>query len=351
MKVFKMLCSGCALFLFLFVSVCDGEQAPLYPTPSTQDATTHCFHCPTKKHTTTTHSTTHTIHPTTHNTTTEHTTHNTTTEHTTHNTTTEHTTHNTTTEHTTHNTTTEHTTHNTTTEHTTHNTTTEHTAHPTTHNTTTNYTTAHSNHTVTPYTTHGHITNSTEHPSPTTPPVADFFLNGTSGVCLRITALLEIRFNSTEKKVIPPPPLTKVSGNCSGDVANMTLLSSSVQLSLTFKKDRKDFYLAEVNVTVHRAGSKLSSAVTLKDMVTPLGRSYSCQHFSVDLINPVLEATNITAQAFDLKGGQYGTAMLCSNKPSMIVPIVVGVILLILVVIVVLAYLLGRRRHRGYQTL
>ncbi|XP_063305882.1 macrosialin isoform X4 [Pelobates fuscus] len=371
------------IFSILCISGCDGYKTSFTPTiPHAQNVTTNCYMCPrttTKKHTTTQHTT----HHTTHHTTTHHTTHPTTpittTQHTTHPTThrsTHHTshprTHNTTTQHTTypttHNTTTQHTTypttHNTTTHPTTHNTTTQHTTHPATHNTTrqhtthpgTHYTTSHTNHTSTPHTTMHHTTNSTQHPT-AVPFPPDFIVNGSAGVCLRITAFLEIKFNLTKEEVIqiPPPPATNVSGYCSEDHVNVTLYIPNLQLTLTFTKDKKFFFLEAVDIHVHMKEGKITSSVTEKDMVTPLGHSYTCHQFSVDFLKTALrlEATNITAQAFDLQGGHYGTAVDCSTKPpNMTIPIVIGVVLLILVLVVVLAYIFGRHRNRsGYQTL
>ncbi|CAH2272396.1 macrosialin-like isoform X1 [Pelobates cultripes] len=369
-RVFNMEIVYFTIFSILCISGCDGYKTLFTPIiPHAQNVTTNCFMCPrttTKKHTTTQHTThptthrttthhtthpttpitttQHTTHPTTPITTTQHTTHptthNTTTQHTTHhtshprthNTTTQHTTypttHNTTTHPTTHNTTTQHTTytttHNTTTHPTTHNTTTQHTTHPATHNTTrqhtthlsTHYTTSH---TSTPHTTTHHTTNSTQQPT-AVPSPPDFIVNGSAGICLRITAFLEIKFNLTKEEVIqiPPPPATNVSGYCSEDHVNVTLCIPNLQLTLTFTKDKKFFFLEAVDIHVHIKEGKITSSVTEKDMVTPLGHSYTCHQFSVDFLKTALrlEATNITAQAFDLQGGHYGTASPPPTPPS-----------------------------------
>ncbi|XP_040271297.1 macrosialin [Bufo bufo] len=314
----------CKIIIFcLYVPACCGVQDP---APTQRNATPSCAWCPKKTttHRTTTHSTLHTTHSSTMHTTTTHTT--------------AHTNHTTTPHPTTHTSTPHTTTHS---NHTT-------TPHPTTHS---NHTSAHTNHTSTP-----HLTTAT---SPTTvPPSTEYIVNGTTGVCLRITASFKISFNDTTKReiVIPPAPSTQASGNCSAEKAWLTLTFPQGEVTMTFRQDTEGnkFFLGEVNITLKNTGPEKSDNTSLKAMVTPLGRSFSCEKVDIQVTSKVFfSVMNVRAQAFKLEGGTYGREMKCSNgPPSMTVPIVVGVILVALVLIVVIAYIVARQRsQRGYQPL
>ncbi|XP_063786741.1 macrosialin isoform X2 [Pseudophryne corroboree] len=405
--IFWLYMSGESLGSFLSAELwkekgaaCTGEYVTPGPASTQSTTTPQCIECPKKTtthsttqhttHTTTPHTTQHTNHTTTPHTT-QHTNHTTTphtTQHTNHTTTphtTQHTNHTTaphTTQHTNHTTTlhtTQHTNHTTTphtTQHTNHTTTphtTQHTNHTTTPHTTqhTNHTTAphtthHTNHTTTPHTTQHtnhttqhHTTNphTTQHPTPA-PSSSEYVVNGTSGVCLRMRAAFKIKINGTKKMdeiVIPAPPSTQASGNCSGQQAQLTLTYPRGQLILTFRQNEtdKNFYLGAVNITVD-IGSEQFSNTHLRYMVTPLGRSFSCEEVDLEVTPKVqFVAMDVRAQAFKLQGGNYGKELKCSDgPPNMTVPIVIGVILLVLVLVVVLAYVIARQRsHGGYQTL
>ncbi|XP_044128774.1 macrosialin-like [Bufo gargarizans] len=346
---------------------------------TTTHSTLHTTHSSTI-HTTTTHTTAHTnhtttLHPTTHTSTPHTTTHNnhtTTPLPTTHNnhTSATHTTDTSTPHTTTHS---NHTSTPHTTTHSNHTTTphpTTHSNHTTTPHTTTPHSTTHSNHTTTPHpTSHSNHTSahtnhtSTPHlttaTSPTTvPPSTEYIVNGTNNVCLRITASFKISFNDTTKReiVIPPAPSTQASGNCSAEKAWLTLTFPQGEVTMTFRQDTEGnkFFLGEVNITLKNTGPEKSDNTSLKAMVTPLGRSFSCEKVDIQVTSKVFfSVMNVRAQAFKLEGGTYGREMKCSNgPPSMTVPIVVGVILVALVLIVVIAYIVARQRsQRGYQPL
>ncbi|XP_073479282.1 uncharacterized protein [Aquarana catesbeiana] len=399
------------LWRFFIISVliaeCFGDNQAVRPTSATMQITTtpQCVNCPKK--TTTRHTTTHSTLLTSHTTTaptTAHTSHTTeppTTAHTNHTTeppTTAHTNHTTeppTTAHANHTTeppTTAHTNHTSTADPTTHtnHTTTPHTSAHTNHTTAphtsahTNHTTAphtsaHTNHTTAPHTSAhtNHTTQasttsprkhtSTPHTNQTTPPhttpsplppPTEYFVNGTSEVCLRIKAVFMLKLNNTKfpNYTIPSPPTTKASGSCSPDTAELILAFPKGSLALTFKKDTKksSFYLAIINVTVSGEGI---SKVSLDGISTPLGHSFTCKEVDFEVSSSVkLALKDVQAQAIELKGGNFGPEMNCSSSSShsKTVPIVVGVILLVLIIVVVAAYLIARKlRHRsdGYQPL
>lgn len=159
-----------------------------------------------------------------------------------------------------------------------------------------------------------------------------------------------------EKIVIPPAPSTKASGNCSEDKAWLTLTFPQGQVAITFTQDTKasNFFLGAVNITLKNTGPETFDNTSLRDMVTPLGRSFSCDKVDIQVTPKVVfSVMNVRAQAFRLQGGNFGREMKCSNgSHDMTVPIVVGVILAVLILIVVIAYLVARQRgQRGYQPL
>ncbi|XP_077327117.1 uncharacterized protein LOC143961669 [Lithobates pipiens] len=404
----------------VLIAECFGDNQAVRPTSATMQITTtpQCVNCPKKTttHQTTTYSTLLTSHTTTAPTTahTNHTTEPPTTAHTNHTTeppTTAHTNHTTeppTTAHTNHTTespTTAHTNHTTTADPTTHTnyTTTPHTSAHTNHTTAphtsahTNHTTAphtsaHTNHTTAPptsahtnHTTAPHTSAHTNHttqasttspsnhttphtnqttPSHTTPsplpPPTEYFVNSTSEVCLRIKAVFVLTLNTTfPNYTIPSPPTTKANGSCSPDTAELILTFPKGSLSLTFKKDKKksSFYLEVINVTVHEGRTSKGANVSLNGMVTPLGHSFTCKEVDLEVSSSVkLALKDVKAQAFELKGGNFGPEMNCSSSPShnKTVPIVVGIVLVVLIIAVVAAYVIARKlRHRsaGYQPL
>ncbi|XP_056409623.1 macrosialin [Hyla sarda] len=398
------------IIVCVYIQACFGERDP---APAQISETLQCARCPKKTttttHRTTTHSTTHTTHITTLNTTTPHPTthtnhtstpHPTThtnhtstphpTTHTNHTSTphpTTHTNHTSTphpTTHTNHTSTphpTTHTNHTSTphpTTHTNHTSTphptthTNHTStpHPTTHtnHTSTPHPTTHTNHTSTPHpTTHTNHTstphptthtNHTTYPPTTVPPSTEYIVNGTTGICLRITASFNISINDTTRReiVIPPAPKTKASGNCFAEKAWLTLTFPHGQLTVTFIQDTKnnEFFLGEVNITLMNTGSEKFDNASLKDMVTPLKHSFSCDKVDIQVTSKVsFSVMNVKAQAFQLDNGNYGPEIKCSKgSPNMTVAIVVGVILVVLILIVVIAYFVARRRSQsGYQPL
>ncbi|XP_068128111.1 macrosialin [Hyperolius riggenbachi] len=239
-----------------------------------------------------------------------------------------------------------------------------------TNHTTTPATTAQTNHTTMPVTTaqtnHTTMVSTTAHanhttaPQPTSPPPPpEYFVNSTSGVCLRIKANFVITLNITKiiNVTIPNGPETKASGNCSDDVAELTLKFPNGKLTLTFRQNKteKKFSLGAVHITVLEKDPSEFSNSSLEDMSTPMGRSFACKEVVVKLSPAVtFVLSDVHVQAFDVPGGNYGKEYNCSKSPTNnTVPIVVGIVLLVLIVIVVLVYIIARqRKHReGYQTL
>ncbi|XP_018109390.1 macrosialin [Xenopus laevis] len=229
---------------------------------------------------------------------------------------------------------------------------------PVTNHTTTQYTSQHTNHTTRPYTaptnhstTHYSTTAPTNYtrvpPSPEPTP-SDFSVNNTSGTCLRLTAVLEITVNGTERIVVPPPPMTTSEGKCQEDQVEVTLGFPQATLHLAFTKDSTDFYLRDVNVTLLEKEPHNTFGASVKEMEAPLGHSFSCENVTLKVASSlVVTASKVKAQAFNFNGFNYGPAKNCYFKPNMTVPIVVGIVLLVLILVVVLAYIIGRRRRTG----
>ncbi|XP_040203006.1 macrosialin [Rana temporaria] len=341
----------------VLIAECFGDNQAVRPTSATMQITRTLQWCPKK--TTTRHTT---VAPTTAHT--NHTTEPPTTAHT------NHTTEPPTTAHTNHTTEppttaqTNHTTEPPTTAHTNH--TTAHTNHTTAH---TNHTTAHTNRTTQASTTSPSNHTSTPHTNQTTPPhttpsplppPTEYFVNGTSEVCLRIKAVFMLTLDNTTIRnyTIPPPPTTKANGSCSPDTAELMLTFPNGSLALTFRKDKKKslFYLDAINVTGHGEGTSQGAHVSLNGMSTPLGHSFTCKEVDLEVSSRVkLALLDVQAQAIELKGGNFGPEMSCSSPSrSKTVPIVVGIVLVVLIVVVVAAYVIARKiRHRsaGYQPL
>ncbi|KAM5125454.1 lysosome-associated membrane glycoprotein 1-like [Mantella aurantiaca] len=335
------------LLISVLIAECSSDNRAVTPKSATMQITTtpQCVNCPRKTTTrhTTTHSTSHTNHTTTVPTTahTNHTTEPPTTTHT------NHTTQPPTTAHT------NHTTQPPTTAHTNHT-----TQPPTTaHNTTTVVPTPHTNHTSAPHTS-AHTNHTTPHHTTILPPAppTEYSVNGTSGTCLRIKAIFTLTINTTmiQNYTIPPPPITKASGSCSADTAELVLAFPKGSLSLTFKEEKKNntYYLTAVNVSTDGKGFSKS----LMEMSTPLGHSFACNEVYLEMPLVNIEIKDVKAQAIELKGGNFGPEKNCVISPSRskTVAIVVGVVLLVLIITVVAAYLIARAlRHRsaGYQPL
>ncbi|XP_073429279.1 lysosome-associated membrane glycoprotein 1-like [Dendrobates tinctorius] len=352
------------LLIIICIQACCSDQDP---APDRRNAIPPCLWCPKKTttHRTTTHLTSHTTTAQT----TAHTNHTTTphtTGHTNHTSTphpTGHTNHTSTphpTGHTNHTSTphpTGHTNH-TSTPHPTGHTNQTSTPHPTGHtnHTSTPHPTGHTNHTSTPHPT-AH-TNQTSLPVTTMPPSTEYVVNGTAGVCLRMTASFKISYNDTKtsETVNLPEPDTDASGNCSADSAWLTLTFPQGQVTITFRQDTKDnnFFLNEVNITLKSLEPEKFGNSSLKAMVTPLKYFFSCEKVNIQITpNVSLSVMNVKAQAFKLNNGNYGKEMKCSDGSwNMTVPIVVGIVLVVLILIVVIAYIVARQRsHRGYQSL
>uniref|UniRef100_A0A1B8XWB1 Uncharacterized protein n=1 Tax=Xenopus tropicalis TaxID=8364 RepID=A0A1B8XWB1_XENTR len=368
---------------------------PVTKHTTTHPVTTHTTTPPVTNHTTTppvtNHTTTHPV--TTHTTTPPVTNHTTTPPVTTHTTTPPVTNHTTTPPVTNHTTTPPVTNHTTTPPVTNHTTTPPVTNHtttpPVTNHTTTPPVTTHTatppvtNHSTPHYSTTAHTNYTTVHPS-TVPTTPDFFANGTSGPCLRMTAVLEITVNGTKQiqvsdwthwfqcmptahilaptnpkgtptatlcpdsvPQVPPPPVTQSDGKCYKDRVELALGFPGATLSLAFAQDSTNFYLEEVNVTLLDKESSGMFGATVREMEAPLGQSFSCDLVTLKVTSSlVVTASKVQAQAFQLNGSDYGPAKSC-YKANMTVPIVVGIILLVLILVVVLAYFIGRRRRTG----
>ncbi|KAG9460960.1 hypothetical protein GDO78_018589, partial [Eleutherodactylus coqui] len=192
-----------------------------------------------------------------------------------------------------------------------------HTSTPAAHaNTTTPHPTAHANHTSTPAA-HANTTYFTTIPAgnqtslPPTAPPTEYVVNGTTGVCLRITASFRISFNDSARPgiVIPPAPRTRASGSCSAEKAWLTLTFPHGQVGITFRQDAEgnNFFLGAVNITLKDKGSEKLGNDGVRDMLTPLGRAFSCAEVDIHVTsNVTLTVMNVKAQAFKLEGGEYG---------------------------------------------
>ncbi|XP_048372388.1 macrosialin [Sphaerodactylus townsendi] len=263
------------------------------------------------------------------------------------------------------------------------------TAHPT------NHTTAHpTNHTI-PFHTTTPISNTTAHPANhttahhhanhTTPPavvttaplptdtplvaVGNYMVKNGSTPCLRLEAGLQFRVTYTSKTkhqlwgtFALQPNHTNASGSCSGEAATIKLRFPEGFLIFIFKKNEteKTSYLTRVqaNLTYQFLQATETSfgadSSSLREFETSLGHSYQCQNRTLTLADGFqLQVLKERVQAFELQGGEFGEAEVCTEqRRSPVVVIIVVVVLVLLIVIVLVAYAVGRRRSQvGYQTL
>ncbi|XP_004594966.2 macrosialin [Ochotona princeps] len=160
------------------------------------------------------------------------------------------------------------------------------------------------------------------------------------------------------------PNKTKALGSCEGPHPHLLLSFPCGQLSLGFTQDPKQsqsavylsYMAVEYNVTFPQAARSTFSArnASLRDLQAPLGRSFSCSNASI-AVSPALhlDLLSVRVQAAQLPPtGIFGPSFSCpADQPSILLPLIIGLILLGLLILVLVAFCVARRRPSAYQAL
>lgn len=273
--------------------------------------------------------------------------------------------------------------------------------HTTSHSTATPGTTSHRPTTATPTTGHGNVTvhptasntttttgtspgfsTSPPHPGPPPPPpspspgsreaVGNYTWTNGSQPCVQLQAQIQIRVlyptqggGQAWGMSVLNPNRTKAQGGCEGPRPHLLLSFPYGQLSFGFKQDPGQgqsgavylSYLAvEYNVSFPQAARWTFSAQnsSLRDLQAPLGQSFSCRNASI-AVSPALhlDLLSLRVQAAQLpRTGIFGPSFSCpADHPSILLPLIIGLILVGLLALVLMAFCIARRRPSAYQAL
>lgn len=275
--------------------------------------------------------------------------------------------------------------------------------HTTSHSTATPGTTSHRPTTATPTTGHGNVTvhpttsnttttttttgtspgfsTSPPHPGPPPPPpspspgsreaIGNYTWTNGSQPCVQLQAQIQIRIlyptqggGQAWGMSVLNPNRTKAQGGCEGPRPHLLLSFPYGQLSFGFKQDpgqgQSAVYLSylavEYNVSFPQAARWTFSAQnsSLRDLQAPLGRSFSCRNASI-AVSPALhlDLLSLRVQAAQLpRTGIFGPSFSCpADHPSILLPLIIGLILVGLLALVLVAFCIARRRPSAYQAL
>ncbi|XP_040857495.1 macrosialin [Ochotona curzoniae] len=241
------------------------------------------------------------------------------------------------------------------------------TAHPTTSNTTTTTTSALPT---------SHLPPGPPPPSPSPSPgsreaIGTYTWKNGSQPCVQLQAGIQIRILYQTRSggqawgiSVLNPNKTKPLGSCEDPHSRLLLSFPSGQLSLGFTQDPKQnqstvylsYMAVEYNVTFPQAAQWTFSAwnSSLQDLQAPLGRSFSCSNASI-AVSPTLhlDLLSLRVQAAQLSPtGIFGPSFSCpTDQPSILLPLIIGLILLGLLILVLVAFCVTRRRPSAYQAL
>uniref|UniRef100_I3KF76 Lysosome-associated membrane glycoprotein 2-like luminal domain-containing protein n=1 Tax=Oreochromis niloticus TaxID=8128 RepID=I3KF76_ORENI len=179
--------------------------------------------------------------------------------------------------------------------------------------------------------------------------------------CLKAQMALQIRKLSANTTFIVQPNLTRTSGSCKENSANLRISFKEGFINFNFTKNvpNNTVYVDAVSFSLNYPlipGATTHKAINKSVHLFPaqIGHSYSCRADSIYMgYNLSLDVTSDRMQAFNLTNNNFGDPDHCpADQPSYKVAIGVGVALLVLIVVVVVAYLVSRKRRTdGYQSL
>ncbi|XP_047443535.1 lysosome-associated membrane glycoprotein 3 [Mugil cephalus] len=204
-------------------------------------------------------------------------------------------------------------------------------------------------------------------PSEAVPPTGTYTLNDPSGrPCIKAT--MGVEYVVFEKKTWYfnlDPSRVKATGYCTnGDaVLSLTLPDNGASLQLTFKKDKKSFYITKMSAHLlphpvcKSCTNKTYSGVMDHEKLfkTANGRSFNCKSESLLLMSSQLKIklVPLQMQAFEVPKGQYGKEMECwADFNKRVIPIIIGAMVVGLILIALMTFLIIRdRRRQGYDRL
>ncbi|XP_061031019.1 macrosialin [Eubalaena glacialis] len=210
-------------------------------------------------------------------------------------------------------------------------------------------------------------------PSPSPSPgskeaIGDYTWTNGSQPCIRLQAQIQIRVlyptqggGEAWGTSVLNPNKTKAQGGCEGAHPHLLLSFPYGQLSFGFKQEplQSTVYLnhvtVEYNVSFPQAAQWIFSVQnsSLRDLQTPLGRSFSCRNASV-ILSPAfhLDLLSLKLQAAQLPPtGAFGPSFSCPSDQSILLPLIIGLILLGLLTLVLVTFCVIRRRPPTYQPL
>ncbi|XP_058902390.1 macrosialin [Kogia breviceps] len=210
-------------------------------------------------------------------------------------------------------------------------------------------------------------------PSPSPSPgskeaIGDYTWTNGSQPCVRLQAQIQIRVLYPTQGggeawgiSVLNPNKTKAQGGCEGAHPHLLLSFPYGQLSFAFKQEplQSIVYLnhvtVEYNVSFPQAAQWIFSVQnsSLRDLQTPLGRSFSCRNASV-ILSPAfhLDLLFLKLQAAQLPPtGAFGPSFSCPSDQSILLPLIIGLILLGLLTLVLVTFCVVRRRPPTYQAL
>uniref|UniRef100_A0A8C3VX87 Macrosialin n=1 Tax=Catagonus wagneri TaxID=51154 RepID=A0A8C3VX87_9CETA len=243
-----------------------------------------------------------------------------------------------------------------------------------THNPTT--TTSHRNVTVHPTSSSTATSpgSSTRSPHPRPPPpspspspgskeaTGDYTWTNGSQPCVQLQAQIQMRvLYPTQDGGETKGTRNREQHSCVGTHPHVLLSFPYGQLSFGFKQEPLestvylDYMAVEYNVSFPRAAQWTFSVQnsSLRDLQTPVGRSYSCRNASI-VLSPAfhLDLLSLKLQAAQLPPtGAFGPSFSCPSDQSILLPLIIGLIFLGLLTLVLVTFCIVRRRPPTYQPL
>lgn len=203
-------------------------------------------------------------------------------------------------------------------------------------------------------------------PSEATPPTGTYTLKSLAGTtCIKATMGLEFVVNEKRKTWYfnLDPSRVKSSGYCGKEAAvlSLTLPDNGASLQLTFRKEKKIFYITKLTAHLfplpvcQKCANKSYSGLLDNDKLfqTANGHSFTCKSENLLLMSSELSVklVPLKMQAFTLPNGHFGKELECwADFNKRVIPIVIGATVVCLILIAVLTYLFIKdRRRQGYE--
>lgn len=210
-------------------------------------------------------------------------------------------------------------------------------------------------------------------PSPSPSPgsqeaIGDYTWTNGSQPCVQLQAQIQIRVLYPTQGggeawgiSVLNPNKTKALGGCEGAHPHVRLSFPYGQLTFGFKQQPQEstvylnYMAVEYNVSFPRAAQWTFSVQnsSLRDLQTPVGRSYSCRNASIILSTAFhLDLLSLKLQAAQLPPtGNFGPSFSCPSDQTILLPLIIGLIFLGLLILVLVTFCIIRRRPPAYQPL